>query len=138
MSTRTLRLAGAALLGALAAGPVLAQTTAPEPRRFAVTIGSGENQMVIYVDAAMMPRTAGSASGMRAGLAGSFEAVTIGVGEGAMTVYRDTNGRMAMTQTALLSAPVALAPGRAVTIGTGSSEMVVYVEEVQMTTPARR
>ena len=68
----------------------------------------------------------------------SFEAVTIGVGEGAMTVYRDTNGRMAMTQTALMSAPVALAPGRAVTIGTGSSEMVVYVEEVQMTTPARR
>ncbi len=138
MSNRTLRLAGTALLGALAAGPVLAQTApATEPRRYAVTIGSGENQMVIYVDAAMMPRTAGGASGMRAGLAGSFEAVTIGVGEGAMTVYRDTNGRMAMTQTALMSAPVALAPGRAVTVGSGSSEMVVYVEEVQMT-PARR
>ena len=136
MSNRTLSLAGAALLGAFAAAPVLAQTaTTPEPRRYAVTIGSGENQMVIYVDAAMMPRTA-AAGRAGAGLAGSFEAVTIGVGEGAMTVYRDTNGRMAMTQTALMSAPPALAPGRAVTVGNGSSEMVVYVQEVQMT-PAR-
>ncbi|MEO3472493.1 hypothetical protein AAFN86_11540 [Roseomonas sp. CAU 1739] len=138
MSNRTLRLAGAALLSALVAGPVLAQTApAPEPRRFAVTIGSGENQMVIYVDAAMMPRTAAAANRAAAGAMGPLEAVTIGVGEGAMTVYRDTSGRMVMTQTALMSAPVPLAPGHAVTIGNGSSEMVVYVQEVQMT-PARR
>ena len=104
MSNRTLRLVGAALLGALAAGPVLAQTApAPEPRRFALTIGSGENQMVIYVDAAMMPRTAAGSGGAGAGPMGPLEAVTIGVGEGAMTIYRDANGRMAMTQTALSS-----------------------------------
>lgn len=138
MSNRTLRLVGAALLGALAAGPVLAQTApAPEPRRFALTIGSGENQMVIYVDAAMMPRTAAGPSGAGAGPMGPLEAVTIGVGEGAMTIYRDANGRMAMTQTALMTAPVPFAPGRAVTVGSGSNEMVIYVAEVPMT-PARR
>lgn len=137
MSNRTLRLAGAALLGALVAGPVFAQTApAPEPRRFAVTIGSGENQMVIYVDAAMMPRTATTASRAGAGAIGPLEAVTIGVGEGAMTVYRDTSGRMAMTQTALMAAPAAIGPGRAVTVGSGSNEMVIYIQEVQMT-PAR-
>jgi hypothetical protein len=133
--TKTLRLAGAALLGVLAAGPLLAQTAPPpEVRRFAVTIGSGENQMVIYVDAAMMPRTAAGAT--RAGPLGPLEAVTIGTGEGAMTVYRETDGRMVMTQTALMSRPVTIVPRRAVTVGSGSNEMVIYVEEVQMT-PAR-
>ena len=59
MSNRTLRLAGAALLGALATGPVLAQTalmSAPvaiSPRR-AVTVGSGENEMVIYIEEVRM------------------------------------------------------------------------------------
>ena len=133
-------MAGLALLGALAGGPVLAQTAAapaPEARRFAITVGSGEGQMVIYVDTAMMPRTATMAGRTGAGAMGQLEAVTIGHGEGAMTVYRDTSGRMMMTQTALMSRPVTVVPGRAVTVGSGSSEMVVYVEEVQMT-PARR
>jgi hypothetical protein len=135
--TKTLRLAGMALLGVLAAGPLLAQTApTPEMRRFAVTIGSGENQMVIYVDTAMMPRTAAGASATRAGPMGPLEAVTIGTGEGAMTVYRETDGRMVMTQTALMSRPVTIVPGRAVTVGSGSNEMVIYIEEVQLT-PAR-
>ncbi len=135
MSTRTMRMAAAALLCGLAAAPALAQTApAPQPRRFALTVGSGESQMVIYVDAMMMPRTATTASPR--GPMGPLEAVTIGTGEGAMTVYRDASGRMAMTQTALMGAPASIGPRRAVTIGSGSNEMVVYIEEVQMT-PSR-
>ena len=137
MSTRTMRMAAAVLLCGLTAAPAFAQTApAPQPRRFAITVGSGENQMVIYVDAAMMPRTATTASGTAPGPVGPLEAVTIGVGEGAMTVYRDISGRMVMTQTALMAAPAAIGPRRAVTVGSGSNEMVIYVEEVQMT-PAR-
>ncbi|MBW6399660.1 hypothetical protein KPL78_17505 [Roseomonas sp. HJA6] len=138
MSTRTMRMAAAVLLCGLTAAPAFAQTApAPQPRRFAITVGSGENQMVIYVDAMMMPRTATAAIPHGADPMGQLEAVTIGVGEGAMTVYRDASGRMMMTQTALMGAPAAISPRHAVTIGTGSSEMVVYVEEVQMT-PSRR
>lgn len=134
MSTRTMRMAAAVLLCGLTAAPAFAQTApAPQPRRFAITVGSGENQMVIYVDAMMMPRTATTASPRGAGAMGPLEAVTIGVGEGAMTVYRDASGRMVMTQTALMSAPVSIGQRRAVTIGSGENEMVVYIEEVRMT-----
>jgi len=133
MTNRIMRMTAAALLCGLAAGPALAQNApAPEPRRFAITVGSGESQMVIYVDAMMRPPSTAAASPRGAGPMGQFEAVTIGVGEGAMTVYRDANGRMMMTQTALMGAPVAITPRQAVTIGNGSSEMVVYVQEVQM------
>jgi hypothetical protein len=126
------------MLGVLTAGSAFAQTApTPQPRRFAVTVGSGEQQMVIYVDAAMMPRTATGANRAGAGPMGPLEAVTIGTGEGAMTVYRDVSGRMVMTQTALMSAPSSIGPRRAVTVGSGENEMVIYIEEVQMT-PSRR
>ncbi|WP_246513962.1 hypothetical protein [Neoroseomonas soli] len=147
MSTRTLRLA-AILLGGLAATPVLAQTaTTPtpaspaatataQPRRFAIFVGGGESQQVIYVDANMAPRTA--VAGAPAPLPmGPLEAVTIGYGESAMTVYVDNMGRMAMQQSALRSAPAAIGQRQAVYLGGGESAMVVYVQEVEMT-PARR
>ncbi len=88
MPNRALRLAGGALPGALAAGPVLAQTApAPEPRRFALAIGAGDGAMTIHRDASgrmAMTRTALMSAPLPYA---PGRAVTVGSGSNEMTIH---------------------------------------------------